>query len=189
MLEYRLFISIDLSADVKESLGQVQAGLKTAQKIKWVAPNNFHLTVQFLGNTPANKVDHILHALQKAASNVKPFQLTLAKLGCFPNKKRPTVLWVGIKGDTDTCKILFQDVAESMKQFGFSPDKRGFKPHLTIARTSKSAKLKDYQHIQLLLKNSHVGHVADIFVTEICLMRSVLKTTGPVYTTLGTCPL
>ncbi len=182
---YRLFIAIDLSPEARQALAQVQGKLKSAGAVRWTKPQQIHLTLQFLGNTPAAQVEAITHALQRKVSPLSPFTLTLNGVGVFPNLKRPRIIWVGVTGKEDALKALHRAVISATQTVGFQAEKRPFKPHLTIGRVQKWAKPGDYAAIRQAIQRSPVTEIAACSVDHISLIRSRLTPAGPIYTQLA----
>ena len=182
---YRLFIAVDLPPEARQSLAQVQSRLKSAGAIRWTKPQQIHLTLQFLGDTPATQVEAITHALQRKVSPLPPFPLTLNGVGVFPNLKRPRIVWAGITGEGDALKALHRAVISATQTVGFQAEERPFKPHLTIGRVQKWAKPANYAAIRQVIQRSPVTEIAAFPVDHISLIRSQLTPAGPIYTQLA----
>lgn len=124
----RLFIAIDISVEANDELLRVQ---KLLPKASMSLARQFHITLKFLGEVNADKVSDITNALKNIRFNA--FELELSGIGCFPNKKDPRVIWVGLKESLELTKLA-SDIEKSLKEFGFEPEHK-FRPHLTLART------------------------------------------------------
>ena len=104
----RAFIAIELDPALKSLLGQVAGRLESRfppRSVRWVKPAAMHLTLVFLGDTPTVRLDSIAGAMAAAVSDIPPIPFAAAGLGCYPNTRRPRVVWVGIEepaggGDT-----------------------------------------------------------------------------------------
>jgi 2'-5' RNA ligase len=186
MTEYRLFIAIELPKTTKEALAKVQDHLKGARAVRWTRPEQIHLTLQFLGNVPIEKMEAIIDALQATVPHLVPFELTLTGVGAFPNLKRPRVIWAGVSNSISPLQDLHRAVIVATKTVGFKPEERPFKPHLTFGRVQKWAGRNDYAQIQQVIQDTQVGYIATFSVDHIGLIRSQLKPEGPIYTTLAT---
>jgi 2'-5' RNA ligase len=182
---YRLFIAIDLPPKARQLLAKVQSRLKSAPAIRWTKPQQIHLTLQFLGDTPATQVEAIAAALQRNVFPLSPFTLTLNGVGVFPNLKRPGIIWVGLDGESDTLKALHRAVISATQTVGFTPEKRPFKPHLTIGRVQKRVKPGDYAAIRRTIRRNPIAEIATFSVDRISLIRSRLTPAGPIYTQLA----
>lgn len=101
MHKLRLFIAIDIPDAVKNQLIEVQNALhQGTSNIKWVANDNLHLTLKFLGETEASQTSQIINAMQEAARKTAPFSLEVSGLGTFPGRGRPKVVWAGVRCET-----------------------------------------------------------------------------------------
>lgn len=177
MSTIRAFIAIDLSDEAKAVLADVSGALasQTPQGVvKWVEPHRMHLTLRFLGNTPVDRLDELADALDEAAQAHAPFTLRLDALGCFPNERRPRVIWVGVVGDVARAEALRAAIEEKLEPLGWQPEEKSFRPHLTLGR------VKDRKATIDLPWGQGVAP-ASINVEEIVLFESQLRRSGPQY--------
>ncbi|MGD8855981.1 MAG: RNA 2',3'-cyclic phosphodiesterase [Chloroflexota bacterium] len=182
MKTIRSFIAIEIAADVRRSLAELQEELVNTVPIgavRWVAPGNIHLTLKFLGDTEMSAVGPIESRLEEMAASFEPFEVRLGKVGCFPNPRRPRVIWVGIEGDLDLLMRLQQEVEQSLSELGWPAEKRRFHPHLTLGRVKDSR-----QVIEARMPWGRQRVTGQQRVTEVCLIESDLQPTGAVYTVL-----
>jgi len=124
----RLFVGLELPWDVKERLSGLAGSLQGA---RWVPPENYHLTLRFIGETPHHVAEEIDHAL--AALRLRPFDLRLTGLGAFHKGGRPTQLWVGA-ARCEPLDRLQGKIETALQRVGLPAEKRRFTPHVTIAR-------------------------------------------------------
>jgi 2'-5' RNA ligase len=188
MSTYRLFIAIELPADLIKALVDLQDNLKEARPVQWVKPAHMHLTLQFLGDVPVAQVEPLIIGLEKTIPGQnRLFDLSITGIGVFPSLKRPRVIWVGIQGNVSALNALQADVVKATQSIGIRPDKRPYKAHLTLGRVDKRARSQDYRQIGQLIrqKQSGIGQVGQLKVTHIHLIRSQLKPGGPIYTPLA----
>lgn len=181
-MDLRCFIAVEFPDEVKGNIGAFIERLRaTKADVRWVSSKNLHLTLKFLGNTPEEIIPGVNKKLSEAARLHNSFQIQLFGAGVFPNAKLPRVVWLGIR-DSDEMVNLQKDVDESMKEFGFEPEDREFRPHLTIGRV-KSPKNKDILMKELaILKEADFGKIN---VESIVLMKSELKPAGAEYSRLS----
>jgi len=141
MEQIRSFIAIELPPEIKLELARLQDRLKEngQPRIKWVDPQGIHLTLKFLGNIDLSMVERITAAMTDAASATPVFTLDLRQPGAFPGLSRVQVVWVGLEGDLTTLDRLYCQLEEKTAASGFPPEKRDFKPHLTLARVADEA--------------------------------------------------
>jgi len=179
----RLFVAVNFPGEIKADLSALQEKLKRVPSdARWVREENFHLTIQFLGDTPAEQVPLIASALQYAAAGIKPFNLHFRDVGFFPDEKKPRVLWVGVGGEVDVLARLHRQVQKALEPLGFTPEKRRFSPHLTLARFKTAHGLNDLIRATSQLESNSVGPVC---IGGVDLMQSEPGRGGPKYYVLA----
>jgi 2'-5' RNA ligase len=130
----RLFVGIDLPDQLKETLVSFQSELRQlGVKSFWKSQENFHLTLEFLGELEPGKVPGIFNTLIKGAAQIKPFLLKVVGLGAFPSLIRPRVLWTGIGGNLIELNKLQANLHHKLLEAGFILENRAFKSHITLA--------------------------------------------------------
>ena len=179
MSQFRGFIAVDI--DVFSKLLEFEKEIKeTGANVKLVEPENVHITLKFLGDTDESRIDEIDKIMKDAVKEIDPFNIQLEGAGVFPNQNYIKVIWMGIK-QGEPIGLIARKIDEPLSKMGFKKEKRGFSPHLTIARV-KSAKGKD-GILHVIEKYRDVQFV-DIRVDSIKLKKSDLTPKGPIYTTL-----
>ncbi len=177
----RLFIAVDINFNRKISEFYLQTKeLFKNEKIKWVDPDNFHLTLKFLGETQTDKIPFIENSLKEIAKNYKKFEIEISGIGVFPNLYKPKVLWIGINKYEILTEIAHQ-IDTKLQKIGFEPETRIFKPHLTIGRIKfirSLSKLKNYVE-----KNSEKFFNRQK-INSIILYQSILSPQGAKYNAL-----
>ena len=183
----RAFIAIELPAEMKQELSQLQERLKKACNYcpaRWVASGNMHLTLSFLGDVAQSRLDDIKEAIAEASVEASPFELRLDGLGAFPNLERPHVVWAGLSGDTDRLMRLQQHLEELLERLGFGREHRLFSPHLTLARVRDEASSSDKQRLGQAIGSTTCDAACSIPVESVYLVESQLTAAGPIYTML-----
>ncbi|HHY42256.1 MAG TPA: RNA 2',3'-cyclic phosphodiesterase [Thermoanaerobacterales bacterium] len=175
----RCFIAINLDSSVKAEIKDFILQNHLNQKfegIKWVRPENFHITLAFLGEITDEDILSVKNMLENVASKHASFPIELSGTGFFPNIKNPKVFWLGIKEQPILLKLK-QDIDRGLTECNIQYDRKPFSPHLTIGRFKtpliikpETVKIQDFK--------------ASFLVTEIFLMKSELFSDGPVYTEL-----
>ncbi len=177
----RSFISIDITDEnLLGKITSIQSTLKeTGGDLKLVEPENLHLTLRFLGEIPRSLLEEVC----KEISNIKfkPFKLKFKGLGVFPSLSRINVVWVGVSEGEKEVKEVAEKVNAALRRLGFPPDKKGFSPHLTIARV-KSSRGKD--KIAEFVRRFNDYEVGLFTVTSIRVKKSILMPKGPQYSTI-----
>ena len=188
MEKIRTFIAIELDESIKDELTSLQERLRAEAprgSVRWVRSGGIHLTLKFLGDVPADQIGEITRALQKSCQGFAPFSLSCGELGCFPNLKRPRVVWVGIQEETGTLAQLQKAIEENVGPLGYPPEKRKFSPHLTIGRVQKRVGSGDLRRLGEVVGASEIGTLGQMEVRSVNLMRSDLRPSGAVYTRLA----
>jgi 2'-5' RNA ligase len=190
----RTFIAIELPPPVTTALMQVQSRLKTISPphaVRWTAPQNIHLTLHFLGDIPDSDVTTVSNALDAVAADCHPFELSLGGLGCFPNYRRPRVLWVGALQQSDPLTALHQKLGAALQAaIGFAPETRPFSPHLTLGRVKSGIPGRHLRQLSeaISAQQKTVGQLARLPVTQISFIKSELRPTGAIYAHLSRHP-
>ncbi len=187
---YRLFIAINLSPELLDSLQQVQRQLQrklAAYPLRWARPEGIHLTLKFLGDTEIARIDEVSDALMQVGRRHAPFELSVGRLGMFPNASRPNVLWVGVNDEDRLLQQLAADVDKTMARLGWKRERRPFQGHLTLARVKKQATPRERRELGALIKTLQgYERLGTLPVASIHLMRSHLHPQGAIYTAIRT---
>ncbi|HLF25809.1 MAG TPA: RNA 2',3'-cyclic phosphodiesterase [Anaerolineae bacterium] len=188
----RAFIAIELPRVTRDALGEVQARLShhaPPGSVRWVKPDNVHLTLKFLGQVPTAQLDSITLALKRAVSGLRVFPFEVMSVGCFPDAQKPRVIWVGVDEPTGALHALQRAIESATAPLGYPTEPRAFQPHLTLGRTARDVKPIDLHRLGELVKSTKVGLLGHVHADEILLFQSDLAPGGSVYTVLARIPL
>lgn len=168
----RLFVAVDLPDVTKNRLSALHdAALTGAQ---WTKAQQWHLTLHFIGERADDA------AIRQALALVcaEPFQVSLQRVGTFPDKGKPRVLWVGVEAPP-ALQTLHEAVGAALYTTGFEPDSRPYSPHITLARFKERTSHRDVMHTYL---TRHSTFQTDVFAIEhFTLYESELQPGGSVY--------
>lgn len=183
----RTFIALKLPEQLTSLLESTQQKLmEYGFKVRWVRPENIHLTVKFLGDIQISDVDRISAVISESVRNFQPFSFYTKGLGVFPGIRRPRVIWVGLGGEVDQISGFQHHLDQSLSAIGYPKEKRPFQGHLTLGRfkgSVHSGKLAE-------VLNSQSGFVSDtVTIDRVTLFKSDLKPSGAVYSELASIPL
>lgn len=186
MEEVRCFIAIELPDEIKRGLRELQAQLKAGSQapVKWVEPENIHLTLKFLGNVAAGRIDEIAKAMTEAVRGTPPFSLEVKELGVFPNPRRVQIVWVGVSGEVERLSRLQQRIESGLRILGFAPENRRFTPHLTLARLRDHATPQERERLGQLVAETEFA-AGSFTVNSVKLIKSQLTREGPIYSQLS----
>ena len=174
----RLFAAIHIIPDAHflSIFAGLQRQLKT-EKIRWVKPENLHITLKFFGETPVEKIDIITGVIKKIALNHHPIKIQLKKTGIFGSRYKPRVIWFGV-GENKQFLLLAREILTELDKVGFPIDRQNFVPHLTLGRMRTVRNKIAFQEA--------IQSVSNVFVQEskinsIKLFESKLRVTGVFY--------
>ena len=181
----RTFIAIPLPQEIKDSLARLQEQLKSSgTDVKWVEPDNIHLTLKFLGERDDKKIEKIEQAIQDTAKDKTEFIAHISSVGAFPKISSPRVIWVGIdQGDSET-KLIAGELEEKIAKIGIPKEEREFSSHITIGRTRSSKNLEKLVKILNDCAKELDELKLKFNVKKIVLYKSTLTPRGPVYEAL-----
>jgi len=181
----RAFIAIELPGEIKDFLSRAQERLKTsAADVKWVEPENIHLTLKFLGEIDDKKLNKILRIIEDLANGRDAFSMRLSSIGAFPKIDFPRVIWVGIdKGERETEEIA-KGLEERIAKIGIPKEKRPFSSHITIGRTRSTLNREKLVQELFKLRDGFGRENLEFPVTKITLFKSTLTPAGPNYQVL-----
>ncbi len=188
----RTFIAIDLSEPVKRQITREQQHLRrepATRVVRWVKTENIHLTLQFLGDTPTRDLQAIEEVLRQVCTAHRPFVLEFGALGCFPNVHSPRVVWIGVEEPTGELMRLQRGITTAMSGFGFRADRKQFAPHLTLGRVKRHGSARERRTLGAIIGPTVVSQTPAMRVDAVSFIRSQLRPSGSVYTTLAVAPL
>ncbi len=181
----RCFIAVELSDDAREEVQRLIEAVSELEirGVRAVRPGGVHVTLRFLGDIERDAVHNAIAAIRASAPQSRPFDLSLADVGAFPNTRSARVLWVGVSGDTDRLGELHERVEDELADAGFRRDRRRFNPHITVARLRERVSGSDRRRV--VDTASSVGHGRVAFRVEaVTLFQSTLHPEGSIHTPL-----
>ncbi len=182
MATQRLFIGLPLPEEYQRRLESLRRrwSYRLSSRLSWTRPGNWHITLQFLGDTDESLIQAYTNAL--AGVKYASFALQGGGAGFFPpprdeGEPRPRVVWVGLKQGGTECTALSGAVGVALQPLGFTPESRPFRPHLTLARVKEARRDPWQELLAELLREAWPACMVERFV----LWRSVLGPQGPTY--------
>ncbi len=178
----RVFIAINLPDDVKIKFDPVIEELKKLNPdygIKWLAPENIHLTLHFFGDLNEKQIALAEEGIEEITKHIKSFKMTTGDFGCFPNEQTPHVFFASIE-DADTIHDLIGKLEVMLENLGYKVDARPWRAHLTLGRIKNWSRCK-ITGVKIPLM--------DFTVKSVELMESELTPDGSVYSVLKSFPL
>ena len=180
----RVFCAVELPEEIRAAVVAHAARLRREfpdARASWARPEGLHITLKFIGEVEAARVESLSNAAGAAVEGLKPFRLSIEESGTFPPRGAARVLWLGVKDESGRLKQLRRRLEHECEAAGFPAEPRAFKPHLTLARlrTPKDAHALSEAHRQTPFGPHHFG------VTELLVIRSELGPGGSRYTPLS----
>lgn len=178
----RTFIAVELDKDIRETIQHIQEHLKQlGGDVKWVKPENAHLTLKFLGDVPLKKIDAVKEVFQNLAKTAKPIDTQITQLGAFPKLERPRVIWVGLKDDRKEIEQFAASLDHQLGQIGFRKEERAFQSHITIGRVRSA---KNLSLLSAAMKEYPLPADVKQSLSHVTLFKSTLTPHGPIYEVL-----
>lgn len=188
----RTFIAVELNDEVRHQVDAVQARMRAVVppgSVRWVAVANMHVTLKFLGDTRPDQLHRIVEVLKAVGQTQEPFAVTVAGRGCFPNFRRPNVVWAGLHDRGERLAHLADAIEQAVAPLGWPPEDRGFRPHLTLGRVNQRVDSRQRSELGRAIEALEVGTLGTIEVHRFHFIQSDLRPDGPQYTTLARIPL
>ncbi len=179
----RTFVAIKIP--VEHSLKTTLRDFKNElpyEEIKWVDFSTLHLTLFFLGETEESELDKIGEAFSRELVGFPKFNITINSFGTFGQKRNPKVIWVGVKPIAQLNE-LHRTINGVIEPLGFTPDERGFNPHITIGRVKQ---IKNPELLAELIDEFGDSVYQNTTIDSVILYKSELTPKGPIYTPMVT---
>lgn len=175
----RLFIAINLPKKQRTRIYSAARKLREAEiPIRWIEPENFHITLKFLGEVRRDRVPAIERALGRVAGATGAFSTDLGGFGAFPTVRRPRVVWLGV-GANPELRCLKQDLEWTLGDLGFDAETRAFHPHVTLGRAESDGGAGAFRGLDELIGGMSFGD--ELKVHTLDLMRSSVSKDGARY--------
>lgn len=182
-MNIRTFIALEISDVIRNQIVIIQNQLmKESAELKWIKYENIHLTLRFLGEIDDRYHENLFKAMNKVAEDTRSLNLSLTKLGLFPDVNHPKVIWIGVAGEIEELRQLSEKCDYYLEANGFEIKKRYFRPHITIGRIKT-----------LIHQKQFISELDDIRIKEttfkvkkLNVVKSDLRPTGAFYTNLHT---
>jgi len=186
----RLFVACELPDEAREALAAVQRLLEErgADGVRWVRPEGIHLTLKFLGDVPARRLEAIERVLARAVREPFRFSVQMAKLGSFGGSTGLRVVWLGLEGEVEGLARLAARVDAALEPLGFPRERRPFAAHLTLARVKEGASPQDRRRLFDLVRSLELPPLPSLTLEAVSLMRSTLEPGGARYQCLARFP-
>lgn len=182
MQYYRTFLALPLEvgADLLEIRKELRSALED-ERISWVDPTRFHVTLRFLGDTRIEDVERISRALKEGGFRPDAKKVSMCSLGSFGPRKKPRVIWVGFDRE-EWFEEVKEGVDDLLEALGFPRQEPPFTPHLTLGRVRS---LRDRVRYREVLQEMKPRICETVCFDRLVYYRSILGSNGPEYLPLG----
>jgi 2'-5' RNA ligase len=179
----RTFIAVTASPQIRAAARKLADKLRpVAGDVKWVAPENLHWTLQFLGELDTLEIPSVCAAVSSAAAEIEAFDLEARGAGAFPAPDRPRTLWIGAGAGGQAMVALHAAIQKKLDRLGYRGEHRRFVPHLTLGRAGRHAPPRSLIRELAALAEYEAG---TMLVDEVSVYESRIGPEGPTYEPLA----
>ncbi len=181
----RTFIAVDLGKPLRDRLVSLQESLaRSGAAVKWVEVENLHVTLLFLGEVDERELPPLCRAVSVVCGRHDRFDLSVQTVGCFPNPRRPRVVWAGVGLGGPELITLHDALEPPLQELGcYRREERQYTPHITLGRVKSDSSPDELA--AALVKKAKWNAGSEIEVQEVVVMSSQLTKQGPEYTVLS----
>jgi RNA 2',3'-cyclic 3'-phosphodiesterase len=184
----RLFVAVDMDQGVRAAvtslihrLESLIGGAGRRGPVKWVEPENLHLTVRFVGEADEPSAERLRRAFTRPIGR-RPFDVSFDGVGSFPDRGTPRVIWIGTVAGGSELEALHAETEKRVRAAGFQGEDRPFRAHLTIGRVREGSGGPGIRRAIAEVAEATIGRCR---VDHLTLYRSRLSSKGPTYTPLA----
>jgi 2'-5' RNA ligase len=184
MARLRTFIAVDLGDAIRNRCVALQETLgRGGAEVKWVGPDNLHVTLLFLGEVDDRDLSALCGAVAEVCATLEPFVASIEGVGCFPNPRRPRVVWVGVGAGRQELVALHDALEPPLLELGcYRREERRYTPHVTLGRVRGEP---GGELLGPALARQAAWKGGEVEVGEVLVLSSELRPEGPVYGVLS----
>ena len=184
MRRTRTFIALDPGPAIRARMAALQQELaRSGAEVKWTEPANLHVTLLFLGEVDNRELMAVCEATQEAVHRVQPFEMSVDGTGCFPNMRRPRIVWIGVGKGLAEVRKLQAALEKPLLELGcYRREERQFTPHITLGRIRGD---KPLAKLSVALTTNQQYQEGTLTIREVHVMSSDLSGRGSVYTVMS----
>ncbi len=179
-MKIRMFLSIPIKDP--SVLNPVLDDVRSLKNVRASPLTQMHITVRFIGDIDDGKTKKVVKSISDAVQGMEPFEITVRGAGCFPNRKRPSVIWIGVEPE-DVLKAVADRISNNLRTMNIFFDEKPFKGHITVGRCSGPA------DVDGLLDRYSDTEFIRFMCDEILVMRSELSPKGAKHTVSERVPI
>jgi len=183
----RAFIAVEINSDIRAIIQNIIDSLrKSNSDVRWVKPNNLHVTLKFLGEIPEKKIEIVKDILRKISNKTPSIPTKLTPVNVFPHQQKPRVIWIGLEDREARIGKLATELENALSALGLPKEKKGLQAHITLGRLRS---LKNTNSLMNKLQEASLIYPSEFTITHITLFRSTLTPEGSIYDVLEKLPL
>lgn len=183
----RTFLALDLDTPTRRSIAAAAGQLPVGEsKMRWVQPQNLHVTMKYLGDVPDADVMDICRAVEDAAARLAPVEFDVVGLECTPSRGPVKMVWAGVREETGMLARTFAGLESAMEAMGFDVERRAFRPHVTVARVRYCEDPAGLRQATAQLADMEFG---TLDCDEVVVYSSQPTKVGPEYAAMARCKL
>jgi len=187
----RLFIAISIPEVVKGEIELARNELRSLlqeSRITWTKPEQFHLTLRFLGEVEAERISALSEAMREVGNGFARLKLVAKGIGCFPNMRRPRVIWVGVGDEAGQLVQLQQRIQEATEPFTSEEAEKRFHGHVTLGRVKEIGR-KESKMLAELAERMEARMFGEWHGDEVEILKSELTPEGARHSCIERIPL
>ncbi len=185
----RAFIAIGIPGELKGKIGKISSSLSIQiPGVRWIPPENLHLTLKFLGDVEQAIIPDIQTILDLLAARHLPITARFGGLDAFPNRRRPRIIWLGVTEGSDHLIALVKDLSRGLTKLGFDPDRKRFTPHLTLGRVKRGRMTMELGEVlgkDAEKTNKLLDSFGSLNINMLLLIKSALTSQGAIHQLLS----
>lgn len=179
----RVFIAIEIDSEIKNKLSEYLSTLKrTYADVKWVAPENIHLSLKFIGYIEKETLINLNKIINDAVSCIGPFSISIGNIGAFPSIEKPRVVFVCVQERGNNLLKIYEKLDKGVEPLGIKRESKKYVGHITLGRVKSQ---KNISKLKNILNSGTECYFGLEKVTSLSLIQSKLTPTGPLYTRLN----
>jgi 2'-5' RNA ligase len=179
----RVFIAIEIDSEIKNKLSEYLSKLKrTGADVKWVASENIHLSLKFIGYIEKETLINLNKIINDAVSGIGPFSISIGNIGAFPSLEKPRVVFVCVQEQGNNLLKIYEKLDKGVEQLGIKRESKKYVGHITLGRVKSQ---KNISKLKNILNSGTECYFGREKVTSLSLIQSRLTPTGPLYTRLN----
>ncbi len=187
----RLFIALPVPAEVRREIGRAQDQLRRCAPpgaVRWAQPDQFHITLKFLGDMPANQLEALKQTVSEVCAGFPVMHLSADGIGFFPSVRKPRVIWSGANDNSGLMAVLHRQIHEAVRPFAPADNSEKFVGHVTLGRF-KPGHRGPFEDLWSRITKLNDRHFGGWPAEELEIIRSELTPAGARHLTLAAYPL